>query len=282
VLADGNRIVRSSTSKLYRNSEGRFRREGSGGMTGFFGSHFELNPAISLVAPDVGFRYSLDPNSRTGRAMVLAPAPEGSAQGGVSVVTLPREEIGTRVREEVRAAQAGAPEARGGEQVEKVIVERAMTVVGPEGQTGARGFGVAAASPVRLPKGHSTRTEDLGMQNIEGVDAHGTRTITTIEAGAIGNERPIEIVYERWYSRDLQLVILSRHSDPRFGEQTYRLTNINRSEPDPALFKLPNGYNITSDPGGVYKLTVTEKGQGKTTTVQNKAAANVNVKHNKP
>ena len=35
---------------------------------------------------------------------------------------------------------------------------------------------------------------------IEGIHTEGTRTVTVIEAGKIGNERPIEIVSEKWYS----------------------------------------------------------------------------------
>jgi len=91
-----------------------------------------------------------------------------------------------------------------------------------------------------------THTEQLGTQNFEGIDAEGTRTTTTIPAGSIGNERPIEIVYERWYSKDLKMIVYSKHSDPRFGEQTYRLTNINRSEPDPSLFTPPPGFKVVS------------------------------------
>jgi hypothetical protein len=104
-----------------------------------------------------------------------------------------------------------------------------------------------AAVPAMPSVGNSkweTRTEQLGIQNFEGVDAEGTRTITTIPADAIGNERAIEIVYERWYSKELQLIVYSKHSDPRFGEQTYRLTNINRSEPDPSLFQVPTSYRL--------------------------------------
>ncbi|MGI8996871.1 MAG: hypothetical protein ACR2GW_09405, partial [Pyrinomonadaceae bacterium] len=86
--------------------------------------------------------------------------------------------------------------------------------------------------------------ETLGKQSIEGVEAEGTRTTLTIPAGAIGNERPINIVSERWYSPELQLVLMSKHSDPRFGETTYRLTNINRSEPARTLFEVPGDYTL--------------------------------------
>lgn len=92
------------------------------------------------------------------------------------------------------------------------------------------------------------KNESLGTRNIEGVEAEGVRQTTTVPAGAIGNERPIDIVYERWYSKELELIVFSRYSDPRFGEQTYRLTNIRRSEPDGALFTPPADYRIVTEP----------------------------------
>jgi len=93
-----------------------------------------------------------------------------------------------------------------------------------------------------------------------GVAAEGTRTTFTIAAGKIGNDRPIETVYEKWYSDELQMVVFSKSSDPRFGEQTYRLTNINRSEPDPSLFEKPAGYKVVSDARPTtYRLAPTRK-----------------------
>jgi hypothetical protein len=80
------------------------------------------------------------------------------------------------------------------------------------------------------------------------VDADGTRTTITIPAGEIGNERAIEIVSERWYSPELQLVVMTRHSDPRTGETVYRLTNINRTEPVKSLFEVPSDYTIKEGP----------------------------------
>ena len=71
--------------------------------------------------------------------------------------------------------------------------------------------------------------EALGTRTIEGVAAEGTRTTMTIPAGQIGNEQPIVIVSERWYSPELQALVMSRQSDPRYGETTYRLTGIVRA-----------------------------------------------------
>ncbi|HTH38997.1 MAG TPA: hypothetical protein VL572_13560, partial [Pyrinomonadaceae bacterium] len=129
---------------------------------------------------------------------------------------------------------------------------------------------------------YESRTEDLGVQTIEGVEAVGTRTITTIPAGEIGNERPIEMVYERWYSNDLQLVVMSKNSDPRFGEQTYRLTNIVRNEPDPTLFELPAGYKVVSEPAGTYKLSTTGSGSSQGVVWARSATGATTVKSTKP
>ena len=88
------------------------------------------------------------------------------------------------------------------------------------------------------------KVESLGTRTIEGVEAEGTRATITIPAGQIGNDRPIEIVSERWFSNALQVVLMSKHSDPRMGDSVYRLTNIKRSEPDASLFKVPSDYAV--------------------------------------
>jgi len=90
----------------------------------------------------------------------------------------------------------------------------------------------------------STNTERLAKQMIEGVECEGARVVATMPAGAIGNERPIETVNETWYSPELQMMIQSKRSDPRFGESAYRVGNIVRSEPDAALFQIPSEYTI--------------------------------------
>ncbi len=93
-------------------------------------------------------------------------------------------------------------------------------------------------------KSAQSKTESLGNRTIEGLLAEGTRTVTTIPAGELGNERPIEIVSERWYSPELQVVVLTKRTDPRMGETTYRLSNVNRTEPPRSLFDVPADYTI--------------------------------------
>lgn len=88
--------------------------------------------------------------------------------------------------------------------------------------------------------------EDLGTQTIEGLVVEGKRTTHVIPAGALGNDRPMEIVTERWFSKELGINVLMKNSDPRQGESTMWTTNIDRSEPDPALFKVPADYAMQS------------------------------------
>lgn len=88
----------------------------------------------------------------------------------------------------------------------------------------------------------SVKHEDLGMQDVEGVACHGTRETVTMPAGQIGNERPIVSTTEIWTSEDLHEVVLKKHTDPRYGETVYRLTNIKLGEPDASLFQVPSGY----------------------------------------
>ena len=91
------------------------------------------------------------------------------------------------------------------------------------------------------------KNESLGTQTIEGVQAQGTRTTLTIPANTMGNEAPIQIVSERWYSADLQTVVLSKRSDPRSGETVTRLTNISRAEPAASVFQVPSDFKVTSN-----------------------------------
>jgi len=129
----------------------------------------------------------------------------------------------------IRSGRPGPPHAPG------------RPALPPPHVVGAGGVGTFEHH-VEVPSPQDKRTEKLGSKEVEGVAAEGTRTTMTIPAGAIGNIRAIEITSERWYSAELRVVVYSRRSDPRFGDTTYRLTNIVRAEPDPALFQVPPDY----------------------------------------
>ena len=91
------------------------------------------------------------------------------------------------------------------------------------------------------------KTESLGKQVIEGVEADGTRVTRTIPAGEIGNTLPIYVVDESWYSPELQMPVMTRHHDPRSGDIVFRLTNINRAEPARSLFEVPADYTMVDN-----------------------------------
>ena len=187
VLADGNRISRRNTATLYRDSEGRTRREQTLGAIGPWAAAGQAHQTVFINDPVAGVNYVLEPQTKTARKMVQS---------------------------RLRQRREMAPD-------------------------------VAKARPARRPE---PRTESLGKQTIEGVEAEGTRTTLTIPAGEIGNERPLEIVSERWFSRELGIVVLSRRTDPRMGETVYKLTNLRRTEPLRSLFEAPPEYTVKEGP----------------------------------
>jgi len=101
----------------------------------------------------------------------------------------------------------------------------------------------AGSPPADKEEGTAT-TESLGTKTIEGLQVTGARNVNTIPAGSIGNDKDIVVTRETWYSPELKLVIQSTQNDPRFGETTYLLTNIQRNEPDETLFQIPAGYKV--------------------------------------
>lgn len=296
VLADGNRIVRNSTTKLYRNSEGRFRREMSGGSGGVFSTSFSFGHGTTILDPVVGTRVVLDSLNSTARVATLgsgqnvtivrgtAGAPLSEAQRA----EMERKLSTARTLTEAQRAEYAAKAKEYEQRAQELRVLSPSIAVAGSGQSvatfnGEGGFAFVTRSDAR----YDSKSEELGTRDFEGVSAEGTRRVTTIPEGSIGNERPIEVVYESWYSKELGLVVYSKHSDPRFGEQTYRVTNIVRAEPDPALFTVPQGYKVLAEPASVYKLSTTPAqvraaGTAPTSATAAKPAQVVNVRSTKP
>ncbi len=175
ILSNGVRITRKTTATIYRDSEGRTRREMTLDGIGPFASASEPAQMVFINDPVAGVHYILDQRNQTARKMSAPPWRE---------------------------------------------------------------------PPPHKPPRAQGNTESLGRQVIEGVEVEGVRSVITIPEGQIGNDRPIEIVSERWDSPELQTVILSKHNDPRFGETVYRLTSINRAEPARSLFEPPADYKL--------------------------------------
>jgi hypothetical protein len=218
-LQDGNRIVQKSTASVFRDSEGRTRREQTINAVGAYTAGGTPKQTLFINDPVANVNYILDADSRTARKIDLSklPARSGFAMGGGS---------GSGQRVEIVTTDT----ASGG--ASNVVIKQD----GPGAEGGLKKKMDAFAK--------NMKSESLGKQTIEGVVADGTRHTHTIAAGEIGNEQPINIVSESWYSAELQTVVLSKHSDPRFGESSFRLVNINRSEPAASLFQVPSDYTV--------------------------------------
>ena len=255
MLSDGNRIVRKNTAQVYRDTEGRTRRDQTLGYIGPYSTAGDVPQTVFINDPVAGVHYILDPEKKTARK-------------------LPRMEL--RFKVEGGATQsrqkATEDEARKWEIERTFVIQRggelpppgSTTIITPPPPPGsgapAPPIGTAVEGPnvefFRHSSKHEAKTEKLEPRSFDGVMAEGTRTTVTIPAGELGNEQPINIVDERWYSPELQVIVMTRHSDPRSGETTYRLTNISRAEPAASLFQVPSDYAVRDNtvPSGVRRM----------------------------
>jgi hypothetical protein len=229
VLSDGNRIVRKSTTLLARDTAGRTRQERKDGS----------RAGVYIYDPMEGRTVVLNERARVAIPIPRAPeppvppvppvppaAPEAPA-AGVTVDGTPGRVVVRRNRNA----------ERGNEQDVHVEVLRI-------------GHGDGAMPPPVplppltlpiLPRGKG-EVKSLGTREFEGIKAEGTMTSHTIPAGQIGNEKPIVVTTERWFSPELFIVVYAKTSDPRAGETIYRVTNVKRGEPPADLFKVPADY----------------------------------------
>jgi len=216
-LADGTKIEQRTTTKWYRDSLGRVRREQT--VIGLDRLNPSAPPQTTITfdsVPGDQSPYTLNPATKTARR-----APRG-------VQWLERPYAAT---------------IDGGLYFSTASGNLAALVDSLTNQPGRRvrlQAGRAGLQAAPIPSDLKPVEEQLNARQIEGVKATGSRSTTTIPAGRIGNDRPIQIVEEQWDSPDLNMVVLSRFSDPRTGVVEYRLTNINRSEPRADLFQVPS------------------------------------------
>ncbi len=236
-LADGNRIVNHATAAVYRDGEGRERREQSIPNIGPFAAQGAPPMTIFISDPVAGVNYSLNPSTKTAIKM---PVPQ--------IGSLPPVPPATSVAPAppMPPLPPIPPGAQGAVMVQRFGVaggSATASIVAPPGSPNVmiyRSSGGLAPNPPDV--------QQLGTKVVEGVQADGTRTTLTIPAGQIGNDNPIQIVDEVWRSADLQVIVHSEHSDPRMGTTVYSLQNISRSDPSPALFQVPADYTVTDSP----------------------------------
>jgi hypothetical protein len=307
VLPDGNRISQQSSAMIYRDGQGRQRRE------------INLNVgntsirSVLIVDPVERVTVSLNSVNRVARKTAMPPQPPPlpsipprPPNGGSLGVLIPLsaqtagwlKAKGFDHGADIGAVTPGGPADQAGLKTHDIIlnfngqpvkdgadlIARVSTI--PPGTqvvidldrggkplevkmvTGDRATvsnlqtKAAAASPplpvlqsllsgggVTFAQIEKSKTENLATDTIEGLTAQGMRITTPVAAGEVGNERPFDIVNEVWYSTDLKVIVISKHSDPRTGDVTYRLTNIVRSEPAASMFEVPADYTVSQTPG---------------------------------
>lgn len=184
-LADGNVIDRKVQSNVYRDSQGRTRRETT--FTGVGPLATSPRSMVSIHDPVASTAFVLHADTKVAEQLPVPPA---------------------------KANNSGNLQGRFEAHFQQEIADGTL------------------------------KKEDLGTQMINGVSAQGTRYTRIIPAGQIGNANPITVVNEQWYSPELQLVVKIVRNDPRLGQVTYTLTNIQRTEPAASLFIVPSDYTV--------------------------------------
>jgi hypothetical protein len=246
-LGDGNRIIRNSSSKVYRDGAGRTRREQAIKAVGPWAVSGDAPIMITINDPVAGVHYNLNSNTKTASKMAT-PQSMVFHTGDANMDA----ELKAKLKDKMKMKAANGSEAGAvvSGVVTNIVTETVTGAVSNAGAVAVASGAMSAGDKVFAWSGEAeVNKESLGKQTIEGVEAEGTRVTFTIPAGKIGNERPIVTVNETWYSTELQALVMSKNSDPRMGETTYRLTNINRSEPDPSLFQVPADYTVNEGRG---------------------------------
>ena len=224
-LADGTKIVRTIEAQLARDSEGRTRREESMNAVGPWTTNAKGN-VVFIKDPVALAQYTLHPDGQTATKASLA-----REQGRTPADLEARRAAEDKMKQSMEAERKIKAEAAALENVVTVTV----------------GTGRVYAYTVTSDSTQKGQVDELGVKIIEGVSAKGRRETQTIPIGQIGNDRPISVVSETWYSDELQAIVLSRHSDPRVGDSEYKLTNVSRAEPSRGLFEVPASYTIKEE-----------------------------------
>lgn len=196
-LPNGTHINRTATAALYRDNEGRTRREMQSVAGALSAGSTAARTTVFIHDPVAQASYMLNPQKKTAMKMAFTPH-QGRGPGG-----------------------------------------------GPSEDSAASAETTPGAHAFRAFSG-TVKTESLGTQVIDGIEVEGTRRTLTIPAGAMGNDAAIQTVTERWYSADLQVVVKSVRTDPRFGETVYQLSNIKRGDQAASLFAVPSDYTVST------------------------------------
>ena len=212
-LADGSHIVQTTTATVARDSEGRTVRIQKLNAIGPWKSSSDSSRGksqtlTSIFDPIAKTHINYTSDTKIANVMTMPLPPPGAATGGI---------------------ESGF-----------VIASGAPAGAGANVMFSMQGHQVSSEAL-------NSQTEPLGTKTIDGIQVTGTRSTDTIPTGAIGNDKDIAITRETWYSPALKVVLQSTQNDPRFGQTTYSLTNIQRNEPDETLFQVPPDYKVEKE-----------------------------------
>src|SRR5262245_30812361 len=196
-LADGTKISQKVQSTLYRDAQGRVRKETTLPAIGPLAASGAPKSLVFIRDPVAGTSYILDASKKIAHKLPQRP-------------------------------------------------EKAAGTSSAESDTPGKGR-------ESHPGSANVTKESLGSQTINGIVAEGTRYARTIPAGHVGNDKPVTIVSEEWYSPDLQIIVQSKRSDPFVGDTTYNVTSIQRSAPASTLFTVPSDYTVKDAPAHMGK-----------------------------
>jgi hypothetical protein len=271
-LPDGNQISKRSSSQTWRDSAGRTRQEVRDAKGEIKTVH--INDAVD------GARYVLSPGKKTAMKIgmpadmqkhieELKERAKSMAKDGKSTV-IERSGPGQEIIIKRIEGPAGEGKKDVREEVKVNVVRNGNNVV-------VNGVNVndivvnamsdaARTGPLSLPFqdmkwSSKSTTTSLGTKDIDGVKAEGKSVAYTIPAGEVGNKNPITVTTESWYSPELQVTVYSKHSDPRSGDNIYRLANIKRAEPASTLFAVPSDYTVKDSPSFSFRTKSGEEGK---------------------
>jgi len=221
-LADGYRIHTSDSSMLCRDGEGRTRREAGLNLLEA-GQQTSAPKLITIADPVAGVRYLLDTENKIAQKMPLLGEGSVATAEGPGPVHAPGKQVMIYQR-------------TGGPGSDVMFNDVTVKKIGPD-----------SGEP-------APNSENLGDQTIDGIHVTGTRMTHTIAAGKMGNEKPIIVTSERWYSSELKVTVMTKHDDPWAGELKTELKNVNAAEPDSSLFAVPADYKVVDEKDGPIRI----------------------------
>lgn len=256
-LADGNQIANKTTSFSYRDGAGRTRQE----MRDAKGEVL----TVAINDPVAGVITMLNPRTKTGTRITthvganLNPEErKAAAEAARARVEQLRKDgkLPPIARREIIIRHSGDGE---GDVKMQFTPGEGLRIEAPNLEHSSHGdmmvrLGPLAGAMADMKWASKATTKDLGTRDIEGIKAEGKLRSYEIPAGEVGNRNPITVSDETWYSPELQVTLMSKHSDPRAGDNVYRLTAIRREEPAASLFAAPPDYTITDRSPAVHRM----------------------------